>query len=198
MRAVEEAGRPASPDHGSRSCGNRRLRNVHRRDIHDARPPPRPKRRVPNTLLSHVMSTVCLPRVSHLSTRLTPRPSTLFFFPLFFFLLLLLFLLLFLFFAFSFVSFPTFFCKFFPLLPYPFLPSRSSFFVTRLLARFRCYLVLFAGVSGVNSKGSNSGFANSWLWCVSMFTGYLLLVKDEEEKKLLIELGRFGIFEEGS
>lgn len=77
-------------------------------------------------------------------------------------------------------------------------PSHSSFFVTRLLARFRCYLVLFAGVSGVNSKGSNSGFANSWLWCVSMFTGYLLLVKDEEEKKLLVELGRFGIFEEGS
>ena len=34
-----------------------------------------------------------------------------------------------------------------------------------------------------------------------MFTRYLLLVKDEEEeeeKKLLVEPGRFGIFEEGS
>lgn len=60
MRAVEEAGRPASPDHGSRSCGNRRLRNVHRRDIHDARPPPRPKRRVPtrSSLMSCQLS-VC-------------------------------------------------------------------------------------------------------------------------------------------
>lgn len=133
MRAVEEAGRPASPDHGSRSCGNRRLRNVHRRDIHDARPPPRPKRRVPNTLLSHVMSTVCLPRVSHLSTRLTPRPSTLFFFPLFFFLLLL-FLLLFLFFAFSFVSFTNFFLQIFPFAPLP-LPPFSFFFLRYSLAR---------------------------------------------------------------
>lgn len=55
---------------------------------------------------------------------------------------------------------------------------------------------------GLIRRGStlNSGFANSWLWCDSMFTRYLLLVKDEEEeeKKLLVEPGRFGIFEEGS
>lgn len=38
---------------------------------------------------------------------------------------------------------------------------------------------------GLIRRGStlNSGFANSWLWCDSMFTRYLLLVKDEEEEE---------------
>lgn len=118
-------------------------------------------RRVPNTLLSHVMSTVCLPRVSHLSTRLTPRPSTLFFFPLFLLLLLLLF------FAFCFVSvcnFPFFFSFLANFSLYFLLSTLPSFFVaykSYLLARSRGSLSSFSLVLvGLIRRGStlNSGF----------------------------------------
>ena len=106
------------------------------------------------------MSTVCLPRVSHLSTRLTPRPSTLFFFPLFLLLLLL-------FFAFCFVSvcnFPFFFSFLANFSLYFLLSTLPSFFVaykSYLLARSRGSLSSFSLVLvGLIRRGStlNSGF----------------------------------------